>query len=49
MTEYDWEPLNNPVKFGAIARTGLVSIGSMHVKVRRRKGDVGSPPISIGI
>jgi hypothetical protein len=49
MTEYDWEPLKNPVKFGAVARIGVVRIGSMPVKVRRHKGDVGSSSISIGV
>jgi hypothetical protein len=49
MTEYDWEPLGNSAKFGAIARIGVVEIGSMPVKVRRHKRDVDSPLVSTGI
>lgn len=37
MTEYEWEPAKSPIEFGVIVRRGVLRIGSMPVKVRRRK------------
>ena len=37
MTEYEWEPTGSLAEFGAIVRRGVLRVGSLPVKVRRRK------------